>query len=145
MSPEISPTGAASSSLPQSKGETNASRSNEIKLWLFLLCSFVLALQPTHADVVTDWNMTAVSASQAAGANSLIMSRNVALVHAAIYDAVNAIDRRHTVYAIDVKAKPGASIEAAPAVAAYGVLTKLYWLSSTGFRHRPSTSHSKLR
>jgi hypothetical protein len=121
------------SSLPQSKGETNVSRSNEIKLWLFLLCSFVLALQSACADVVTDWNMTAVSASQAAGANSPVMSRNVALVHAAIYDAVNAIDRRHTVYAVDVKAKPGASIEAAAAVAAYGVLTKLYWFQTPAF------------
>jgi hypothetical protein len=109
------------------------SRSNEIKLWLLLLCSFVLALQPARAGVVTDWNMTAVSASQAAGANPLVMSHNVALVHAAIYDAVNAIDRRHTVYAVDVKAKPGASIEAAAAIAAYGVLTKLYWLQTPAF------------
>ncbi len=77
--------------------------------------------------------MTAVSASQAAGANPLVMSRNVALVHATIYDAVNAIDRRHTVYAVDVKVKPGASIEAAAAIAAYGVLTKLYWLQTPVF------------
>src|SRR6059058_1380171 len=77
--------------------------------------------------------MTAVSASQAAGANSPVMSRNVALVHAAIYDAVNAIDRRHTVYAVDVKAPPGASREAAAATAAYGVLSKLYWLQTQAF------------
>jgi hypothetical protein len=50
-----------SSSLLQSRGEINVSRSNEIKLWLLLLCSLVLALQPARADVVMDWSMAAVS------------------------------------------------------------------------------------
>jgi hypothetical protein len=31
----------------------------------------------------------------------------MAMVHAAIYDAVNAIDRRHAVYAVDISAPPG--------------------------------------
>jgi hypothetical protein len=36
-------------------------------LWLLVLCSLVLALQSARADVVTDWNMTAIRASQASG------------------------------------------------------------------------------
>jgi len=108
-------------------------RKNGMKLWLFFMCSFVLAFQPAHADVVTDWNQTALNASLAAGVGGPILSRNLALVHAAIFDAVNAIDRRHTVYALEVKAKPGASMEAAAAAAAYGVLTQLYWLQTPAF------------
>jgi PAP2 superfamily len=57
----------------------------------------------------------------------------MAMVHAAIYEAINAIDRRHTAYAVNILAKPGASIEAAAAAAAYGVLTKLYWSQTAAF------------
>jgi PAP2 superfamily len=102
-------------------------------LWLLLLCSLVLALQSARADVVTDWNMTAFRASQAAGQPNPRLSCNMAMVHAAIYDAINAIDRRHAAYAVDLQAKPGAAIDAAAAAAAYGVLTKLYWSQTAAF------------
>ena len=89
---------------------------------------------PAKADVVTDWNQAAINAVVASGAASgAVQARSMAIVHAAIYDAVNAIDRRHTVYAVDVKAPPGASREAAAATAAYGVLSKLYWLQTPAF------------
>src|SRR2546429_3812221 len=68
---------------------------------------------PAKADVVTDWNQTAINAVVASGAGGAVQARSMAIVHAAIYDAVNAIDRPHTVYAVDVKAPPGASLEAA--------------------------------
>jgi hypothetical protein len=105
----------------------------KVALSLLLLCSMVLAPPSARADVVTDWNMTAIRASQAAGQPNPRLSRNMALVHAAIYDAVNAIDRRHTAYAVDIKAKPAASVDAAAAAAAYGVLTKLYWSQTAAF------------
>jgi hypothetical protein len=101
-------------------------------VWLFLVCSVVLAPLAARADVVTDWNMTAIRAAQAAGQPTPMLARHMAMVHAAIYDAVNAIDRRHTAYAVDTTAMPGASLEAA-AAAAYGVLTKLYWLQTPAF------------
>jgi VCPO second helical-bundle domain len=104
----------------------------KIALWLLLLCSFVLAPRAAYADVVTDWNMTAIRASQATAQPNPMFARNMAMVHAAIYDAINAIDRRHTAYAVDTKAKPGASIDAA-AAAAYGVLTKLYWTQTAAY------------
>jgi PAP2 superfamily len=104
-----------------------------VALWLLLLCSLVLALQSARADVVMDWNMTAIRASQATGQPNPRSSRNMAMVHAAIYDALNAIDRRHTAYAVDIRARPEASIEAAAAAAAYGVLTKLYWSQTAAF------------
>ena len=53
-------------------------RNSAIKVWLFFMCSFVLAFQPAHADVVTDWNQTALNASLAAGVGGAIQSRNLA-------------------------------------------------------------------
>jgi hypothetical protein len=79
---------------------------------------------PVRADVVTDWNQTAMSAARAAGYGGPPETRLMAMVHAAMYDAVNSIDRRHEVYAIDVKAPSGASMEAAGAAAAHGILTR---------------------
>ena len=50
--------------------------------------SMVFVFQSAYADVVTDWNATAMEAS--AQANSLVQSRALAITHAAVFDAVNA-------------------------------------------------------
>jgi len=47
-------------------------------------------------------------------------------MHAAMFDAVNSIDRSHTSYFVDVPGSPNASIEAAAAQAAHDVLAGLY-------------------
>lgn len=49
-------------------------------------------------------------------------SRAYAMMHLAIHDALNAIDRRYQPYAYDTKAEPGTSPDAAVAAAAYYVL-----------------------
>lgn len=79
---------------------------------------------PAAADVVLDWNEVAVAAT-AFPPNSILQSRVLAIVHAAMYDAVNAIDRRGGTYAVDIKAPAGASVEAAAAAAAHAVLSRL--------------------
>ena len=54
-------------------------------------------------------------------------TRSFAIMHAAIYDAVNAIDRSHESYLVELGRVPAtASKEAAAAVAAHDVLTALY-------------------
>jgi hypothetical protein len=50
----------------------------------------------------------------------------MALVHVAMFDAVNAIDRSYEPYAAHVKASRGASMEAAAAQAAHDTLAALY-------------------
>ena len=50
---------------------------------------------------------------------------NLAIVHAAIYDAVNAIDGTHEPYLLDIHAPPDASQAAAVATAAHHVLVGL--------------------
>ena len=81
-----------------------------------------------RADVVTDWNQIAL-ATQAAVPGAVRTppaARALAMVHLAIFDSVNAIDRRFTPYAVEALADPGASPEAATVAAAHAVLVNLY-------------------
>jgi len=79
---------------------------------------------PTQADVVTDWNLTTVQVSAAAGVPQR-QQRVAAMVHAAMHDAVNSIAPRYRAYAVTVSPSAEASIEAAAVQAAYGVLIRL--------------------
>lgn len=86
-----------------------------------------------RADAVTDWNQTAVTAYEVAEAPVPVQTRVMAMVHAAIFDAVNAIERKYTSYAVDVAAARGASPEAAAAAAAHGILEELFPLQKATF------------
>ena len=55
----------------------------------------------------------------------MAQSRTLAILHAAIHDALNAIDRRFEAYTPGLPAAPGASVEAAVAAAARDVLVAL--------------------
>jgi membrane-associated phospholipid phosphatase len=75
-----------------------------------------------RADVVTDWNAVATTAAAAPFVGGVPQGRIFAMTHAAIHDALNAIDRRYQPHALDVQADPNASPEAAVAAAAHDVL-----------------------
>ena len=93
----------------------------------FLAAAIVLgSASCARADVVTDWNQTAIRATEIAGAPVPVQTRVMAMVHAAMFDAVNAIERKYSAYAVDVSAPPGASAAAAAAGAAHGILERLY-------------------
>jgi hypothetical protein len=79
-----------------------------------------------RADVVTDWNQIAIRATEIGGAPVPVQTRAMSIVHAAIFDAVNAIDLKYTPYAVDVRAEPNASADAAAVAAAHGILVRLY-------------------
>src|SRR5215470_6730521 len=81
-----------------------------------------------RADVVTDWNQItlATQASVPGGIRTPPAARALAMVHLAIFDAVNAIDRRFTPYAIEALADPNASPQAASVAAAHAMLVSLY-------------------
>jgi len=80
---------------------------------------------PTAADVVTDWNEKAVAAGYAATAG-VANSRNVAIVHVAMFEALNSIEPRYAPYRAALPVMPGASREAAAATAAHYVLVRAY-------------------
>ena len=77
-------------------------------------------------DMVTQWNDNALAAIRVDSTAPPKASRALAIIHAAVYDAVNAIDRTHKPYAIDVPALPGTSAEAAVAAAAHRTLVALF-------------------
>ncbi len=86
----------------------------------------LVAASAARADSVTDWNQTAIRSTEIAGAPVPVQTRVMAIVHAAIFDAVNAIERKYTTYAVEVTAPAGASAEAAADAAGHGVLERLY-------------------
>lgn len=95
---------------------------------LFLLVCYLWFPAGAKADKVTDWNEIAtIAIATNAGSGPPATTVNLAYVHAAIYDAVNAIDRRYSVYAVSLDIVPqDASQDAAAVAAAYNVLLGLY-------------------
>ena len=60
-----------------------------------------------HADVVTDWNEVAVARLVAARQLPPDGARAVAMMHVAMFDAINAVQPRYTAYAFKGKAPAG--------------------------------------
>jgi hypothetical protein len=78
------------------------------------------------ADMVIQWNDAVREAIRVAATPATSASRIMAITHAAVYDAVNALDRTHEVFLVDAIAHPQASREAAVAAAAHRVLVNFY-------------------
>jgi hypothetical protein len=77
-----------------------------------------------RADTVTDWNANAVNALvTTAGQSPTVSTVHLAMVHGAVYDAVNSIDERYEPYLVEVRARDWYSKDAAAATAAYKVLS----------------------
>jgi hypothetical protein len=91
----------------------------------------VTSLQESTGDAVITWSANAGKAAVAAclsptpNGNPPLESRMYAMVHVAIHDALNAIDRRSRPYAYDAHADDAASPDAAVATAAHDVLVPL--------------------
>jgi len=121
-----------------------------MKLWMMftLLCAS-LAVQATKSygtspndapqispdsstqsfNPVLQWNRVLLVIVRTPGAQSPTIhpTRSFAIMHAAIYDAVNSIDRTHKPYLVRLSGVPqSASQDAAAAVAAHDVLASLY-------------------
>jgi hypothetical protein len=77
-------------------------------------------------DMVLQWNEVARGAIRTAGTSAPVASRILAITQAAVYDAVNTLDRTHEVYLVDALAHPKASPEAAVAAAAHRALVNFY-------------------
>jgi hypothetical protein len=75
---------------------------------------------------VTDWSQTLFRSAVVAGTSPLNMSRVAALVQAAVFDAINGIDRRYTPIHVPPNAPAGASRRAAAVQAAYVMIGKHY-------------------
>ena len=78
-----------------------------------------------RADVVSDWNAIAVQATITGSRPTPTGVIDIAMVQAAVYDAVQAIEKRYEPYYVDIKGASG-SPEAAAAKAARDVLVSRF-------------------
>ena len=85
-----------------------------------------MASLAARVDPVLDWNKTAIEAVVAAKQPPPLTIRGMAIVHAAMFDAVNAFEGRYAPYRSTAKPPAGASAEAAAAGAAHAVLVRLF-------------------
>jgi len=111
-----------------------------------LFIGLLTAVQGANADTIPDWNLATADALLTAKAGTgLAHSRVYAMVHGAMFDAVNAIDRRYQSYAAHLKAPLGARPDAAAAVAAHAVLVDLYPLQKDTFDAALAASLAKVQ
>jgi hypothetical protein len=98
----------------------------------FLCAGIVVQANESQAQSVNPvllWNKTLLVIVRTPGAQPATIhpTRSFAIMHAAIYDAVNSIDKGHSSYAIELTGvSPLASQDAAAATAAHDVLVTLY-------------------
>ena len=85
-----------------------------------------MLVTPVRADEITDWNQTLFRAALVAGTSPLAITRVAAIVQAAVFDAVNGIERRYTPIHVTAAGPAGASRDAAAVGAAYTTLVALY-------------------
>jgi hypothetical protein len=81
---------------------------------------------PSRSDVITDWNAKAEAISIEKRILPPPNARGMAILHLAMFEAVNAIDRRYASYRLKLVADNSVSKEAAAAAAAHAVLATFH-------------------
>ncbi len=96
-----------------------------------IFCGLLGAVAVASADAVTDWNeITLAAVSAPTGRPGPIGAVDIALVHIAIHDAVQAIERRYEPYHFELKGATGRRA-AAVAAAARDMLVGMYPAQAT--------------
>src|SRR5690348_5941224 len=90
----------------------------------FVLVATLLSANLAQADAVLDWNEIALAA--VATSRSPDGARAMAMMHVAMFDAVNAIEQKYRPYAYPAKGSKDALSDAAATTAAHAVLSKLF-------------------
>ena len=85
--------------------------SSLIKRSLATLACVCIGTSPVLANVITDWDETGVTI--VAGISPYTGQRLMTMMHIAMFDAVNSIERRYRPYLVQLPAAPGTSKEAA--------------------------------
>ena len=93
-----------------------------------ILVSVLVGLFPgvARANPVLDWNAVMMAAIRLDNTGPTLSTRNLAILHLAIYDAVNSIERTHQPYGFQLEVKGPTSVDAAVNAAGYEVLSVLY-------------------
>jgi hypothetical protein len=79
-----------------------------------------------HADVIADWNKTAIEVMKAVNVGGNPWTRTLAMMHVSMSDAVNSVQDRYARFTPEIPTDPNASVEAAAAAAAREILMRQY-------------------
>src|SRR5262249_1937977 len=79
-----------------------------------------------RADVITEWNKTAIDVMKAVNVAGNPWTRSMAIMHVSMSDAVNSIQNRYARFTPELLIDPNASPEAAAAAAARDILMRQY-------------------
>src|ERR1051325_930808 len=96
------------------------------KLLKILLTSIAFVVVTNRADEIIDWNQHLLESALTAKSSPLLTTRIGAIVQAAVFDAVNGIERKYEPIHVAPNAAAGASPRAAAAQAAYTALVGLF-------------------
>jgi hypothetical protein len=99
------------------------SRAAQIGTSLAILISMT---SPARADIVSDWGARAIAIGVEKQMPNAPLTRGLAMMHVAMFEAVNAVERRYMPYKLDLTADPSTSKEAAAATAAHAMLVQLH-------------------
>jgi hypothetical protein len=94
-----------------------------IKRSLAALACVCIGTSPVLANVITDWDETGVTI--VAKISPYAGQRLMTMLHVAMFDAVNSIERRYRPYLVQLPAAPGTSKEVAAAAAAGTILATI--------------------
>jgi hypothetical protein len=107
-------------------------RTMSSSVWAAMVAAWLAigAAGPACANVITDWDEKAIAAvgplaSVPSPYTPYAAYRMMGIVHAAMFDAVNSIERRHRPYLVQLPADPATLKEAAAAAAAATVLATI--------------------
>jgi hypothetical protein len=96
---------------------------------LQLLVTIALAtvfVRAAHADIIMDWNAKGDAIAAEKQVPPAQQSRAMSMLHIAMFEAVNAIERRYAPYKLALAADRSTSKEAAAATAGHDVLLAIY-------------------
>lgn len=88
-----------------------------------MLALLLMSSAMARADVVLDWNAIMLNTI---GGHPFAQARFAAITHTAVFEAVNSITRHYEPYLGTITAPSGASLDAAGAAAAHGVLKNYF-------------------
>ena len=88
--------------------------------------STAAGIRPASADAISDWAAKANAVATEQRESPRSRARTLAIVNAAMFEAINAVEHGDTPHELNISADRNTSIEAAAAAAAHDVLVALY-------------------
>jgi PAP2 superfamily len=117
----------------------------KMKPILSISLGLALASSTALADVIKDWNLVMIKATETAPVTPApVTTRVAAIVEAAVFDAVNGIERRYSPIFVRPAAPEGASAQAAAVEAAYVTLLDLYPAQQATFDQQKTASLAQI-